>query len=324
MLGSEKAFISASVGITLFPDDADRIDSLLKNADQAMYAAKNQGRNRYKFFTSSMQHAAHARMRMVNDLRGALANGEFRVVYQPIVTLSTGMIGKAEALIRWQHPERGMVNPVDFIGLAEETGLIVDIGNWVFSEVTQQVKRWRALHDPELQISVNISPAQFRGQLEPHGSWLDYLQLMDVPGPCIGVEITEGMLMEASGPVTKQLHQFREAGMHVSLDDFGTGYSSLSYLKKFDIDTLKIDQSSVRNMTPGSDDLALCEAIIVMAHKLGIQVVAEGVETPEQRNMLTLAGCDFGQGFYFSRPVSSEQFSKLWQQRCDGELATVD
>ena len=312
-LGSETAFISASIGVTHFPEDSDRIDALLKNADQAMYAAKSQGRNRYTYFTASMQEVAQTRMRIVNDLRSALANDQFRVVYQPIVTLSNGRIAKAEALIRWHHPQHGQISPALFIPLAEETGMIVDIGNWVFAEVTRQISRWRALHDTALQISVNISPAQFRTDVDRRNGWLDYMQAMDVPGPCMAVEITEGMLMDASAPITTQLHQLREAGMQVSLDDFGTGYSSLAYLKKFDIDTLKIDQSFVRNMTPGSDDLALCEAIIVMAHKLGIQVVAEGVETREQRNMLVTAGCDFGQGYFFSRPVSSDEFSHLWQ-----------
>jgi diguanylate cyclase (GGDEF)-like protein/PAS domain S-box-containing protein len=312
-LGSEIAFISASIGVTHFPHDTDRIDALLKNADQAMYAAKDQGRNRFKYFTASMQEVAQSRMRMVNDLRAALANNQFRVVYQPIVTLSNGKIAKAEALIRWQHPQRGQINPADFIPLAEETGMIVDIGNWVFAEVTRQLSRWRSHHDDMLQVSVNISPAQFRTDVDRTLVWLDYMELMAVPGPCIAVEITEGMLVEATMPIATQLHQLREAGMQVSLDDFGTGYSSLSYLKKFDIDTLKIDQSFVRNMTPGSDDLALCEAIIVMAHKLGIQVVAEGIETREQRNMLVTAGCDFGQGYYFSRPVSPDKFCHLWQ-----------
>ena len=312
-LGSETAFISASIGVTHFPEDTDRIDALLKNADQAMYAAKDQGRNRFKYFTASMQEAAQTRMRMINDLRVALANKQFRVVYQPIVTLADGRIAKAEALIRWQHPQHGQINPVEFIPLAEETGMIVEIGNWVFAEVTRQLSRWRINHDELLQVSVNISPSQFRSDVDRSLGWLDYMQVMAVPALCIAVEITEGMLMEASKPITTQLHQLRKAGMQVSLDDFGTGYSSLSYLKKFDIDTLKIDQSFVRNMTPGSDDLALCEAIIVMAHKLGIQVVAEGIETSEQCNMLVAAGCDFGQGYYFSRPVSADEFGHLWQ-----------
>jgi diguanylate cyclase (GGDEF)-like protein/PAS domain S-box-containing protein len=315
VLGDEQAFISASIGITHFPEDSDRVDVLIKNADQAMYAAKAQGRNRYKFFTTAMQRAAHTRMRMVNDLRSALTLQQFRVVYQPIVTLDGGAVQKAEALIRWQHPQRGLVNPAEFIPLAEETGMIVEIGNWVFTEVAQQVKRWRATHPGHLQVSVNLSPVQLRLDVDRPCGWLDYLQSLGLPGRCIALEITEGMLMETSAAVSNELLRFRAAGMQVSLDDFGTGYSSLSYLKKFDIDTLKIDQSFVRNMTPGSDDLALCEAIIVMAHKLGIQVVAEGVESREQRNMLVEAGCDFGQGYFFSRPLPADDFGRLLQSR---------
>jgi EAL domain-containing protein (putative c-di-GMP-specific phosphodiesterase class I) len=287
------------------------VDALLKNADQAMYAAKNQGRNRYHYFTQSMQQAAQTRLLLMKDLRKALAGQQFRVYYQPIVVLQTEAIHKAEALIRWEHPKRGLIGPVDFIPLAEETGLIIDIGDWVFQQAAQQVGAWRKTYHSEFQISVNKSPVQFHSQLENHPSWNLHLDSLNLPGQCIVVEITEGLLLSTGSNVTNRIQEFRDAGIQVSLDDFGTGYSSLSYLNKFDIDYLKIDQSFVRNLAPGSSNMALCEAIIVMAHKLGMKVIAEGIETKQQRDLLLLAGCDYGQGFLFSKPVPAEQFEKL-------------
>ncbi|MBI1424314.1 MAG: EAL domain-containing protein [Gammaproteobacteria bacterium] len=310
-LGIETVYISASIGITLYPNDATGIEELLKNADQAMYAAKNQGRNRFSYFTQSMQESAQARMRLARDLRGALADRQFLMVYQPIVELATGAIHKAEALIRWQHPTRGLVSPAEFISIAEETEIIIDIGDWVFREAARQAAIWRTLHHAQFQISINTSPAQYRNDGIKHYAWFDHLKELGLPGQSIVVEITEGLLLDASAAITDQLLAFRDAGIQVSLDDFGTGYSSLSYLKKFDIDYLKIDQSFVRNLAANSDDMALCEAIIMMAHKLGLKVIAEGVETKEQRGLLAAAGCDYGQGYLFSGPVSAEQFEAL-------------
>lgn len=279
-----------------------------------MYAAKNSGRSRFSYFTRSMQKAAQTRMRLTNDLRGALAGDQLMVYYQPIVDLATGAIHKAEALIRWQHPTGGLISPAEFIPIAEDTGLIVDIGDWVFHQAARQAARWRAVHHAEFQISINKSPVQFYRNSNTHqATWFDYLRQLGLPGQCIVVEITEGLLLDANQGVTDQLLAFRDVGIQVSLDDFGTGYSSLSYLKKFDIDYLKIDQSFTRNLAPGSDDMALCEAIIVMAHKLGIKVIAEGVETAEQRDLLIAANCDYGQGYLFSRPVPAQEFEKLLQ-----------
>ncbi|TRZ65934.1 MAG: diguanylate cyclase, partial [Rhodocyclaceae bacterium] len=256
LLGDEKAYVSVSIGITLYPEDATAVDTLLKNADQAMYAAKSQGRNRCSYFTPAMQEAAQTRMRLAVDLRTALANGQFMVYYQPIVELATGSIYKAEALIRWQHPQRGMVSPAEFIPIAEDTGMIVDIGDWVFREAARQAGHWRAFHHPEFQISVNKSPVQFHSGGASHAAWSDHLKALDLPGQSIVVEITEGLLLDANATIFDQLLAYRDVGIQVSLDDFGTGYSSLSYLKKFDIDYLKIDQSFVRNLAPNSDDMA--------------------------------------------------------------------
>ncbi|HEY7986117.1 MAG TPA: EAL domain-containing protein [Methylophilaceae bacterium] len=310
-LGTEISYISASIGVTIYPDDATDAEALLKNADQAMYAAKNQGRNRYHYFTQSMQKTAQSRMRLTNDLRDALINHQFMVYYQPIVDLQSNDIFKAEALVRWQHPKRGLVGPAEFIPIAEETGLIVDIGAWVFRQAAHQVKRWRNSHHPEFQISVNKSPVQFHNQDNSHPSWVIQLGSLDLPGQAIIVEITEGLLLDTGTHVTDRLQEFRDGGIQVSLDDFGTGYSSLSYLNKFNIDFLKIDQSFVRNLAAGSSNMALCEAIIVMAHKLGMKVVAEGIESKQQRDLLTAAGCDYGQGYLFSKPVPALEFEEL-------------
>ncbi len=309
-LGDEVVYISASIGITFYPEDATTIESLLKNADQAMYAAKNQGRNRCSYFTPSMQQMVIERMHIANDLHHALADNQFWVAYQPIVELATGLIHKAEALIRWEHPKKGLISPATFIPVAEDTRLIIEIGEWVFHQAAQQVKLWREL-SPTFQISVNKSPVQFHNEKQAHIAWYDYLAELGLPGHSIAVEITEGLLLDASPLVVDRLLEFRDAGIQVSLDDFGTGYSALSYLKKFDIDYIKIDQSFTRNLAVGSYDMVLCEAIIVMAHKLDIRVIAEGVETEEQKNLLIAAGCDYAQGYYFSRPVPAKEFDAL-------------
>ena len=276
-----------------------------------MYAAKNAGRGRFNYFTQSMQQAAQAKLRLTNDLRGALAASQFKVYYQPIVELATGRIHKAEALIRWQHPVRGLVSPAEFIPLAEEIGLILEIGDWVFREAVRQTQRWQALFDPEFQTSVNMSPIQFQGTGSPCQAWPAYLQELGLPGQNLVIEITEGLLLNEDAGVKDKLLQFHEAGIQISLDDFGTGYSSLSYLQKFDIDYLKIDQSFTRRLEPGSGSMALSEAIIMMAHKLGMKVIAEGVETEEQQMLLTVAGCNYGQGYLFSRPVPAGEFEEL-------------
>nr|WP_218892822.1 EAL domain-containing protein [Duganella sp. 1224] len=320
-LGEEQAFVSASIGITLYPDDALDIDDLLKHADQAMYAAKGAGRNRYSYFTPTLQVAALNRMRLTNDLRGALKGEQFALYFQPIVHLQSGAIHKAEALIRWNHPQRGLVSPLEFIPLAESSGLIVDIGEWVFRESARWVRRWRQQVYGDFQISLNQSPAEFQREGQSYQGWLQHLQSLALPGQSLVVEITEGLLLDASQAVSNRLLQLRDAGIQVALDDFGTGYSSLSYLKKFDIDYLKIDRSFTRNLAPESSDMALSEAIIVMAHKLDLKVIAEGVETPEQRDLLAAAGCDYGQGYLFAKPLPAEQFDAFLR---DNAMSTAD
>jgi len=309
-IGSELVYLSTSIGISIYPDDGSDVEGLLKNADQAMYVAKQNGRNRYHYFTPVMQEAALGRMRLISDLRIARATNQFRVFYQPIVELASGDIYKAEALIRWQHPTHGLVSPAEFIPVAEDTGLIIEIGDWVFTNAINQVAQWK-LHHPNFQISINKSPLQFRSSNVSCTYWIDRMKALGLSGKSIAVEITEGLLLDASDIVTGQLDAFRNAGIQIAIDDFGTGYSSLAYLRKFEIDYLKIDQSFTANIHEGSSDMILCEAIIAMAHKLGMKVIAEGIETQEQLALLTSAGCDYGQGYWFSRPVPADEFEKL-------------
>ncbi len=312
MVGDELAYISASIGITVYPRDAGNASDLLRNADQAMYRSKERGRNRFTYFKSSMQDAAQSRMSLSMELRRAVEEGKLEVYYQPIVDLRTGRIRKAEALVRWHHPERGEISPVEFIPIAEHTGLISNIGNWVYQQALDKARGWRA-RDPHLTVNVNVSPLQFyEGNGESCRRWLSDATAGATPAiPEMGLEITEGLLLSSDSEVLKQLLAFQQAGIKISLDDFGTGYSSLSYLRRFALDFLKIDKSFVYNLEYDAANVALCEAIIVMAHKLGLRVVAEGVETRQQAELLNRAKCDFAQGFLFGHAVPAPEFETM-------------
>jgi EAL domain-containing protein (putative c-di-GMP-specific phosphodiesterase class I) len=311
MIHGHRIDVSTSIGITVYPQDAKTTDALLINADQAMYASKSNGSNGFMFFDETMREAMILRNNTMNDLKLALPKGQFELYYQPIYCLSTGNITKAEALIRWNHPERGMIRPDLFIQLAEESGLINEIGEWTFYEATNQLAEWRTKYSPQLQISINTSPIQYRDKGIDIEKWHAHLENSGLSGQALIVEITEGLLMESSSAVKERLWGLRDAGIEVAIDDFGTGYSSLSYLKRFHIDYLKIDQSFVSNLSEESEDFVLCEAITMMAHKLGCSVVAEGVETEEQSRLLKKANCDYGQGYLFSKPIPAEEFSRL-------------
>lgn len=302
-------YISTSIGIVLYPQDGADIESLMKHADQAMYKAKLEGRGRFCYFTRSMQYEAFEKMILTHHLRNALVNNELEVYYQPILDLFCKRIIKAEALLRWKHPERGMIEPSIFIPLAEESGLIQEIGEWVFQQVCSDIKQWQNVFGYLIQVSVNVSPIQFK-YFSNH-SWSASLAQLALPGNSINVEITEGLLLKDASNVKDRLLEYRNAGIEVSIDDFGTGFSSLSYLKKFDIDYLKIDRSFISNLISNETDRALVEAIIVMAHKLDINTIAEGVETMEQQDLLIQFGCDYAQGFYYSEAISMEEFEKL-------------
>ena len=312
VLDDEHSFISASIGITIYPTDAEDMSQLLQNADQAMYFAKNNGRNCYSYFTAAMQNAAHYRLNLANDLRKALEKQQFEVYYQPIVELKSGRINKAEALIRWRHPSKGLINPALFIPVAEENGLIHDIGDWIFKQAIRQVQILRKNINPNFQISINRSPVQFLRSDGSGFNWTTYLDSLDMAGNCITIDITESLLLDATALTSEKLCAYRDAGVQIALDDFGTGYSSLSYLQKYAINYLKIDKSFVDNLTDHSNNLVLCEAMILMAHKLGMQVVAEGIETLQQSDLLKRIGCDYGQGYLFSKPVPSDEFAKLF------------
>ncbi|WP_295999431.1 EAL domain-containing protein [Rugamonas sp.] len=311
LLENDSACVSASVGIALYPSDAVEAEQLLRCADQAMYAAKHGGRNRYSYFTADLQLAAQARLQAALDLRQALAQQQFELYYQPIVNLRSGAIERAEALLRWRHPERGLLAPVDFMPFAESSGLMIEIGDWVFRQAARQVKQWQAELHPAFQISVNQSPVQFRGDAAQCQGWVDHVAALDLPESSLVIEITEGVLLDTASHVSQRLRDLRAMGLQVALDDFGTGYSSLAHLKHFDIDFLKLDRSFVHELSSDSGDLALCEAIIVMAHKLGLKVVAEGVETAAQAALLAHAGCDYAQGFVFARAMPAKQLAVL-------------
>jgi len=312
-INGEIIYISASIGITLSPEDSIDAHELLKNADQAMYQSKKMGRSRYCYFTSAMQEQSLKRHQIASDLRIAIADSQFELHYQPVIDARTGEIIKAEALIRWRHPVEGLISPLQFISVAEETSLITEIGDWVFAEATRQARRWQQSYNPNFMISINVSPVQFRAKALT-GDWLVHLQDINLSGDSVVIEITEGILMENDPVISSQLLQFRDAGIQVAIDDFGTGYSALSYLKKFHIDYLKIDKSFVDGIVHNPSDLALSEAIIVMSHKLGLKVIAEGIETEEQFRLLSSIDCDFYQGYYFSRPLAQDAFDKLLAQ----------
>jgi diguanylate cyclase (GGDEF)-like protein/PAS domain S-box-containing protein len=300
--------LSASIGIAQFPKDSDSAERLLQLAEQAMFFAKESGRNRRVYFSASMQEAATERARLTNDLRNALEFGELHLEYQPIVELATGRIAKAEALLRWQHPVDGSISPSRFIPLAERSGLIVPIGRWAFREACRQLVQWRREHD--LQLSVNRSPLELQ-QDATDSEEAAFIRAIGLPGSAIAVEITEGRLLDTAGVVGERLGRIRAAGMQIALDDFGTGYSSLAYLQKMDVTYIKIDRAFVRDLESNASNRTLCLAMIRMAQGLGIEVIAEGVESAAQATILSELGCRFGQGFHFSVPLSAQAFEAL-------------
>jgi diguanylate cyclase (GGDEF)-like protein/PAS domain S-box-containing protein len=307
MIDTHATYISASIGVTVYPDDADDASSLIKNADQAMYEAKKLGRNQYSFYTQEMQYVANRRSEQKRELRNALLNHEFEIYYQPVVDFKTGAVTKAEALIRWRHSTMGMVSPAEFIPLAEDAGLIHEIGSWVFIECLEQALKWRTQFHPDFQISVNLSPVQFK-HTAYFDRWFNLIASAANTHHCLCVEITEGVLLDASEKTAQQLLRFRKAGIEVAIDDFGTGYSSLAYIKRIEVDYLKIDRTFITNIAAESTDYPLVEAIIMMAHKLGLKVIAEGVETEAQLALLKRIGCDYIQGYHYSKPLPRPEF----------------
>jgi diguanylate cyclase (GGDEF)-like protein len=306
-LQSKQVYVGGSIGIALYPRDAENSEELMRNADHAMYRSKSGGRNCMTFYQASMQASAMQRLTLIADLRRALAEGQLLLHFQPIVSLANGAVVKAEALLRWQRPGKGLSLPDHFIVAAEDTGLIHELGDWVFSQAASMAKRWTAMLGQDFQVSVNRSPVQF--QPNARGlDWIAHLRERGLDPACINIEITEGLLLNLSDGVQAQLDQLSMAGIGLAIDDFGTGYSSMSYLKRLDIDYLKIDKSFIAGLGTDATSTTITETIIVMAHKLGLKVIAEGVESAQQRDWLIEHGCDFAQGFLFSHPLPREDF----------------
>lgn len=312
-LADQEAFVSGSIGITLFPDDGINVESLLKNADTAMYQAKDAGRSRHRFFTQEMHQQALDRVSLERELRLALEHEQFQIYFQPIIDLDSAEVS-AETLLRWNHPEKGLVGPDNFIPLAEETGLILPIGDWVLRQSCEQAQIWRAQGIEFSHVSVNVSGVQLR-EVGCVDKLTEVLATTGLPPEMLVLEITESTLIQSGKDMTDKLNAIRALKVRLSLDDFGTGYSSLSFLKRFPIDFLKIDRSFVRDVTSCSEDAALTEAIIVMAHRLGLKVVGEGVETEAQLEFLRSKSCNFTQGFLYSQALTGEDFERWLLKR---------
>jgi diguanylate cyclase (GGDEF)-like protein len=310
VLMGQECRVTASVGVSLYPAHAQDELTLMKNADLAMYLAKEEGKNNYQFFSPAIKAESVGRLAMEAALRRALERDELFLHYQPKLCLKTGRITGAEALLRWKHPELGMVSPAQFIPLAEETGLIVPIGLWVLRTACEQSVAWQRAGLPPVCVAVNLSPRQFnderllpdiRGALAESGLGPEHLEL----------EITEGTVMQDSQRAARILGEIKALGIALAIDDFGTGYSSLAQIKRFPIDTIKVDRSFIRNLPQDAEDKAITQAILAIAKTLGLAVVAEGVETAEQESFLRDHACDQTQGYFFSKPIAADDFAAL-------------
>mgnify|MGYP000610347485 CR=1 FL=1 len=312
-VSGHQVVIGTSIGIAVYPEDASNCDELLRHADMAMYFAKEEGKNNFQFFTPSLNKQAHLRLQLENKLRQAIENDHFQLFYQPQIDLVSGAIIGTEALIRWIDPDQGIISPAEFIPLAEETGLIGQIGDWVIETACRDMK---ALHEqgfPAVKVAVNVSAFQFR-----HGKHLTEvirksLDKHNFPAELFSLELTESILIDDIKETLTVLNSMRELGIILAIDDFGTGYSSLSYLKKFPIDILKIDQSFIRDITTDASDKAIVSAIIAMAKQLGIAVLAEGVEELEHQEFLKKQGCDYAQGYLYCKPIPADELLQRWQ-----------
>lgn len=318
IMRDQEIFVTASIGISVYPGDGDEAAALLKNANTALSGAKAQGKNTSQFFTAEMNVAALTRLLLENQLRKVLIRDELRVYYQPQIDLKNNQIVGMEALVRWQHAELGLLGPNKFIPVAEETGLIVPIGEWVLRTACQQSQTWQAAGLPPLRMSVNVSSRQFQYPtlLETVKTVLADTRLNPI---FLELELTESMLMEGHADGKSDnltiLKELKRMGVRIAIDDFGTGYSSLSYLKRFPVNTLKIDRSFIQDICQNKDDAAITTAIIAMAHSLQLSVVAEGIETPEQLEFLRHRRCEVAQGYLFSRPLPQEEMTELVMSR---------
>jgi len=319
VLENQEYHLTASIGISTFPGDGQDAQTVLKNADSAMYRAKEQGKNNYQFYSSQMNVRSFERLVLERFLRHALDQDEFQLHYQPKIDLTTGRVTGMEALLRWMHPGMGMISPAKFIPLAEETGLIVPIGEWVLREACAQARRWQDEGLPPLRVAVNLSARQFAHD-GLHAAIVGALEESGLSPNLLELEITESMTMESPEHATAWLQKIKALGITVAIDDFGTGYSSLGYLKRFPIDSVKIDRSFIKDIPGDTDDVAITQAIIAMGHSLRLKVIAEGVESAEQAEFLRRHGCDEAQGFFFGKPLPAGEFVQLLARRGDIEL----
>ena len=310
-----EVYVGASIGISIYPDDGRDANALIQHADAAMYQAKEQGRNTYRFYTAALTSAVNERLDLSTRLRRALAQQEFRLHYQPQVDLRSGAITGCEALLRWFPPDEGMISPARFIPLAEETGLIVPLGEWALRTACAQAKAWLAAGHPPLVMAVNLSGRQLVREHHVVQRVADILAETGLPPACLKLELTESILMGHGEQAEKLLHDLKDLGLRLSIDDFGTGYSSLAYLKRFPIDELKIDQGFVRDIPHDLNDMEIAAAIIALARNLNLKVMAEGVETQEQLDFLSRQGCQAYQGYLFSKPIPAEEFVRLFPPR---------
>jgi len=316
-----EVFVTASIGIALSSERLGTPEEVLRDADLAMYHAKAKGKARHEIFDGTMSAPALDRMDLEMDLRSAITNRDFRLHYQPILRLETGRIVEVEALIRWQHEKRGLLQPDAFIGLTEETGLIVPIGQWVLTEACRQARAWQIEFPraPALGMSVNLSAKQFQNPKLVE-EITDALTMSGLDPACLKLEITESVVMQDVPATLAKLHELKDLGIRLAIDDFGTGYSSLGYLKRFPVDTLKIDRSFVKGLSHEGGDSAIVRAVVTVAKSLNMDVTAEGIETEQQRLELKALGCDLGQGFLFGRPTTPEHLKPLLAVSMNGAL----
>jgi predicted signal transduction protein with EAL and GGDEF domain len=314
--------VTASIGITNFPDDAEDAETLIRYADIAMYHAKEQGKNDYEFYSPSLNATSHERLALEAQLRKAVERDELLLHYQPLVETVTGRIVGAEALIRWLHPQLGLMPPAQFIPLAEETGLIGTLGEWVLETACRQMQAWNSAYDKDLKIAVNLSSQHFRTP-DLDARIARILHDSGLLSSRLEIELTETTLLQAEESATRILNAIHSMGTRIALDDFGTGYSSLSYLRRFPIDRIKIDRSFVRDIPTDEDDRVLVQAIVQLARALEITVVAEGVETTAQRDFLRSVGCDALQGYLVSPAAPAEEFARIVDARPGDAVAPV-
>ncbi|WP_332875837.1 putative bifunctional diguanylate cyclase/phosphodiesterase [Massilia sp. S19_KUP03_FR1] len=319
-VGADRVVLSTNAGVAIYPQQARGSEELMRHADQALRNAKRAGLNQVRFYEQAMQAAALARLALIADLQRAVTDNKLELYFQPIVDMPSGRIVKAEALVRWHRDQVGLIMPLEFISIAEETGIIHELGNWVFGNAADWCRRWTGMLGTAFPICINKSPVQFRQQLQSM-DWIGYLDQIGLPHDAITVEITEGVLLDLSQAVLDKLHRLHAGGIKMSIDDFGTGYSSMSYLKQLDIDFLKIDRSFVAEVLQDRTTRIIAETIVYMAHKLDMQVVAEGVETQAQHDWLLAQGCDFGQGYHYSAPVPAGEFEAMLMAQAEGNPA---